>query len=101
MVDAQGPGAKSGPNSKADGAPALAPEPGSDGLPMPRRIWAICAISFGTALFPVFACELPAGASANSDDCDDLSAVVVTRPAYLVVYVRYCGSERCPQIETC
>ena len=53
MVDAQGPGAKSGPNSIADGAPALAPEPGSDGLPMPRRIWAICAISFGTALFVV------------------------------------------------
>jgi DHA2 family multidrug resistance protein-like MFS transporter len=24
-----------------------------DGLPMPRRIWAICAISFGTALFVV------------------------------------------------
>ncbi len=59
MVDAQAPGAKSRPRQeaepdpKADGAHVLSTGIGGDGLPMPRRIWAICAISFGTALFVV------------------------------------------------
>ena len=59
MVDAQAPGAKSGPGQeagpdpKADGAHVLSAGISGDGLPMPRRIWAICAISFGTALFVV------------------------------------------------
>ena len=51
MAHPQGPATNSetGPGAEASGAASIA----SDGLPLPRRIWAICAISFGTALFVV------------------------------------------------
>ena len=43
----------SGAFAATDAAPVLrsVPEGGDAGLPLPRRIWAIVAISFGTALF--------------------------------------------------
>ena len=44
-----GPVAPAAPAGAAEKAAAK----GADGLPMPRRIWAIAAISFGTALFVV------------------------------------------------